>query len=541
MITMFALSSFLVLLWVFFYFTTRSSMINNMVSQAETTSDVIIRGVENELLTLNDTAYALSHFDKIISMASARSTLTFYDEGLEVSERADSIIGNYCPANNVVVFNHDGLFYRIKGEISNTALKRAYFLLEKERSRIFTVSSNNTTYIGCMNEIMGGDISLGYVVLLMERSRFENLLNSYADLDYLGTVITADGRIICSNKDVSEDKLGDILAESVFYKEKEIGLSGFNLIVYCENAVSDRLSNYFKITLPLAIVVLLLVMAIFVKYWRRHIIGPIYKIIVNTNENKDRPLPLTGEEYFDDLVIHVNDTLKRIEDRDKALFDADMKIKESELQNERTLISLLKKQIGAHFTVNTLNAVRALINKGEKEEAVRICNELSGLIRYANAGEEYISLFDEFHALNQYASIMQTRYPERFEFETVDDDAFLEIMIPRMLLQPIVENSIIHGFTDRAGKVTVSATIDEKDVFITVEDNGSGMKEAELKELRQKLKDCHAGSNEGISRIALINIERRIRMVCGERYGLYVESEENKGCTVMVRLPLQKK
>ena len=119
-------------------------MINNMVSQAETTSDAIIRGVENELLTLNDTAYALSHFDGIISMASTRATSTFCDEGMKVAERADSIIGNYCPANNVVVFNNDGLFYRIKGEISNTALKRAYYLLEKEHSRIFTVSSNNT-------------------------------------------------------------------------------------------------------------------------------------------------------------------------------------------------------------------------------------------------------------------------------------------------------------------------------------------------------------------------------------------------------------
>ena len=112
---------------------------------------------------------------------------------------------------------------------------------------------------------------------------------------------------------------------------------------------------------------------------------------------------------------------------------------------------------------------------------------------------------------------------------TVDDDAFLDIMIPRMLLQPIVENSIIHGFTDRAGKVTVSATVDEKDVFITVEDNGSGMKESELSELKQKLKDCHSGANEGISRVALINIERRItylRFCKGVRNNIYLFRHE---------------
>ncbi len=512
-------------------------MINNMVSQAETTSDAVIRGVQNELLTLDDTGHALSRYDRIISMVTTITASEFYDSGQAAAERSESIIGSYCPADNVVVFRKDGLFYRIKGEISNTALKRAFYLLEENQNKIFTISTNKTTYICCQNEIVADTETVGYVVLLMERSRLEKLLSSYADLDYLGTVIMAGDRIICSNKDLTEDELKSIEDTSVFYKEKEIGLSGFDLIVYCENTVSDRLGRYFKIALPVTIVVLLVVMEIFVLYWKKHIVGPINTIISNTNEDKDRPLPLTGEEYFDDLVVHVNDTLKRIEDRDKALFDADMKIKESELQAERTLMSLLKKQISAHFTVNTLNAVRALINKGEKEEAAKICNELSGLLRYANAGDEFISLMEEFHVLEQYASIMRTRYPGRFEFDIEEDDSFMDVMIPRMLLQPIVENAILHGFNNDHGQVKVSAEITGDTITVCVSDDGKGMTEEELSKVRSGLNSEGNPEDSDLTHVALMNVQKRIKLVCGEEYGISVDSRENGGTEVSVRLP----
>ena len=540
MITMLVLSVFVVLLWVLFYFTTRRSMINNMVSQAETTSNAIIRDVESELLNLYDTTYVLSRYDGVINMAYTSDTAGFYDHGEYVAARSETIINKYCPADNAIVFRSDGMFYRIKGEISNTALKRAFYLIEKEQNKIFTVTSGQTTYIGCMEKIISDEKSLGYVVLLMERARLENLLFSYTDLDYLGTVIMSGNKIISSNKNITEDELGETLNKSVFYKEREIGLTGLNLIVYCENTVSDRLGRYFRIALPFTIVVLLSVMALFVRYWRKHIIGPINKIIRNTNEDKDRPLPLTGEEYFDDLVEHVNDTLARIEERDKELYYSRIRIKESELQTERTLISLLKKQIGAHFTVNTLNAIRALINKGEKEEASKICNELSGLLRYANAGAEFISLMEEFHVLEQYASIMQTRYPNRFEFEVEEDDSFIDIMIPRMLLQPIVENAIIHGFVNNQGHVIVSADVTDKDVTISVSDDGKGMSEKELSEVLDKIKNPEEPSDEDLRHVALMNIQKRIKLLCGEEYGLSIESAKGEGTTVKVKLPVSR-
>jgi sensor histidine kinase YesM len=266
-------------------------------------------------------------------------------------------------------------------------------------------------------------------------------------------------------------------------------------------------------------------------------VGPINALMKNTELVGSKLLPHTGEENFDNLVDHVNEMFMRIEDRERALYESEARIKEADLEKERTLVSLLKKQISAHFTVNTLNVVRALINKGEKATAARICDELSTLLRYANAGDEYISLLEEFYVLEQYIGIMQARYPGRIEADFEEDDAFADIVIPRMLIQPIIENAVVHGLSGKSGKVKISADAGT-DLTITVSDDGIGMNEATLQALRAGIESDEGVESPELKHMALKNIERRIKMVCGSEYGLKIESKRDEGTRVMVRLPL---
>ena len=233
----------------------------------------------------------------------------------------------------------------------------------------------------------------------------------------------------------------------------------------------------------------------------------------------DRPLPLTGEGYFDNLVKHINDMI------------------ESERNKEKIETNLLKKQINAHFTVNTLNALRALINKDDKKGASDMCEELSALLRYANTGDTYISLFDEFYHLSQYTSIMKVRNPGRLETDFEYDDSYEEIFIPRMIIQPVVENSIVHGIGNGKGTIRVYAEISD-DVKIIVEDDGKGMSEEELENLRTKIKNADRVLDEELKHVALSNIQKRIDILYGGEYGLYFESKEGSGTVVTVRLPL---
>ncbi len=533
--TMLLLGACLVLLWVAFYCVTVEVTRQNMIRQAETSSEAILASIEDELLAIEATAYDLAHYDRVAAITEAEDTRRFYDCGAIAAERGGSIVNNARAAESAVVFRADGLFYRLRGTIPNTALRRVFRLIENAPRATITVTSNGTTYIGRSEAVYREGALAGYVALLMEETRIEKLLRAYDDVDYLGVALLSGDRLITSNRDLRFEDIPRLRESAVFTREKDVGLSGFRLLVYCENSVSQRLSRYFAVAMPVTVVILALVMAAFVRYLRRHMIAPINSVISLTKESGDKPLPHTGEEYFDGLVDHVNDMLARIEDRERALYESEMKARGSELEKERTLVSLLKKQISAHFTVNTLNVVRALINKGEREAAARICGELSTLLRYANAPEEYISLPEEFYVLRQYVGIMQARYPDRIAFEMDEEDAPEDVFIPRMLIQPVVENAIVHGLDGKAGTVSVSAELRDTAVIVTVTDDGKGMTADELLRTRESLRLTGGAEEPGIEHVALINVQKRIRMVCGDGYGVELDSAPGEGTRVRLR------
>jgi sensor histidine kinase YesM len=217
-----------------------------------------------------------------------------------------------------------------------------------------------------------------------------------------------------------------------------------------------------------------------------------------------------------------------------------MQVKDLQIKKEENYLFLLKKQINAHFTVNTLSAVRTLIKKGELEEAGEISDGLSFLLRYANAGEENIDLMEELFTLDRYAGIMKIRYPGKFKLLIEPDEECENVCIPRMLLQPILENAIVHGLASNSGTIRILASAGE-DTVIKIMDTGCGIEKEALKELNLKL-DSAASDDEiddGIEEHgkALINIQKRIYMLFGEGYGVTVESVVDEWTTVTVTLP----
>ena len=548
MLTMVALGISLVLLWVVFYYLTVGVVRSNLELQAETGSEAIIENVEEELLELEDSAYLIGNNKIIADMAVTTDLRRFFEMGSSFVRENTSMISGIRNADNIVVFNKDGQFYRIKGTVSNTALKRIFYMMKNGDDQTLTVTSNKNTYIGLYKPVfsMRGipdenseQENAGYIALLMEQSGIERLISPFSDMDYLGTALFSGNRLLCSSNNIKDEDMEELEKDSVFVKDKEIGLSGYRLTVYSMSTLSESVSRYFRIIMPITVLILGMVVAFFIGYLRRHMIDPINKVVLNTQNNENQYLPYTGEQYFDGLVDHVNDMMNQIKDREKALYDSEVKIKKTELEKETTLMLLLKKQISAHFTVNTMNVVRALINRGEKEAAARICDELSTLLRYANAGDKKISLLEEFFVLEQYVGIMQARFPGKIEADIDEEDSLADIFIPRMLIQPIVENAIIHGLAGEKGKVMVYAVSDEETVTITVVDDGKGMDEETLRTLIERIYSDDQSESDVIEHVALRNIQKRIRMVCGTGYGISIESSVGAGTTVSVKLPIE--
>ena len=241
------LNASLLLLWVVFYYLTAGMVQRNMRLQAETGSEVIISSMERELLAMENTAYELGHDEELADLIGCTEPLAFYDSCNAYLDAHPLSSGDLSRDNALIVFNTEGLFYRLRGNISNTTLKRCFYLMESGGGKGFTVTSNDNSYIASYESIRNGRDRAGYVLMLMDQQRIESFLTAYDDLDYLGVALLSGDRILCSNKELRAEDISGLSENAVFVKEKEVGISGLRLLVWCEKGISARMAAYFRI------------------------------------------------------------------------------------------------------------------------------------------------------------------------------------------------------------------------------------------------------------------------------------------------------
>ncbi len=214
----------------------------------------------------------------------------------------------------------------------------------------------------------------------------------------------------------------------------------------------------------------------------------------------------------------------------------DIKEKEKNLHLMET--KLLQAQINPHFLYNTLDAIVWLAEDNRNEEAIAMVTSLSEFFRTTLAhGRDFISVAEEQTHIESYLKIQRFRYQDIMDYEIVMEPEILQYIIPKLLLQPLVENALYHGVKMKRGKstITVRGWKEQKDLVFQVIDNGKGMSEEKLEKLR---KTITVGMQDRESdSFGLANINQRIRHYYGELYGLTIESRENEGTTATVRLP----
>lgn len=485
-----ALGIILVFIWVFFYVLTRFVIDRNLAEQTKSSSEAIIYGIEEELLMMENSAIELAGNEDIINMLKEEDTYSFYKAGAILSEEKSGISGYMQGSENVVVFDENGRFFRLRGSVDNTALNKAFLLANGKNSGVIGISTGDQNYIGTFEAVKDEQKTLGYTMLLSDEVKIERMLRTYNQSEDIGVILYSGDRILCSDKHLEHASLDRIREEAAMVYEKEVGLSGFGLLLYSYGAGLAGVTSYFRVALPVTIIILLFTVGFFAWYVKNKMVEPI------------------------------------------------------ELIRERTEKYLLKKQINAHFTVNTLNVIRALIYKGDKEEASDTCDELARLLRYANDGEDMILLSEEFYTLEQYLKIMCTRYQGMIDIEMDDDDFYEELLVPRMLLQPIVENAVTYGLAGSKGKISISAQVAGENLFIKISDNGKGMSKEKLKEVKKTITDADSleiNEPKELRHISLQNIERRIKTECGDKYGIDIGSELGRGTEVTVHLPVVEK
>ena len=220
------------------------------------------------------------------------------------------------------------------------------------------------------------------------------------------------------------------------------------------------------------------------------------------------------------------------------------------LSNRQAQYLALQNQINPHFLYNTLEAIRGdALSMGMRDIAT-ITEALATFFRYTISNmDNLVSLEEELGNAENYFAIQNYRFGERISMQVsleAGSEAAMDFMIPKLTLQPIIENAIIHGLEGQVGpgKVSVDIATDGGRLLIDVSDDGLGMSEDVLEELRRRLPSSDTTTNRDDKHrggIALANVSNRIKLLFGEQYGIRVSSIEGTGTTVEIQLPVKRR
>ncbi len=204
----------------------------------------------------------------------------------------------------------------------------------------------------------------------------------------------------------------------------------------------------------------------------------------------------------------------------------------------KTELALLQAQINPHFLYNTMDTIIWLIEAEKSQEAVNMVSNLSNFFRHSlSKGEDVITLAEEERHVESYLQIQQARYKDILTYTIEIDPSVHKAMIPKLTLQPLVENALYHGIKLKraVGHIHISGWMENNAVFLEVTDDGIGMTQEKLGQLRREMED-ELRVGFGFSAV-----HQRLRLQFGPEYGLSVSSREGMGTTVTARIPYTEK
>lgn len=252
----------------------------------------------------------------------------------------------------------------------------------------------------------------------------------------------------------------------------------------------------------------------------------------NLDDNR-MSLPEEGFAEYASLAHSYNVMLRRIRGLMQETVDRQEQLRRME-------IGALQEQINPHFLYNTLDSIVRVMETGRTPEAIEMVQALAKLFRLSiNNGDYFLTVEQEMDYARNYLTIQQVRYKKRFKYELYMDESIKDLPCPKIILQPLIENSLKHGMSDMPGcTLIVRAQQEGYNIVLSVEDDGLGIPPEKLKKLQEMLRD---DSNIMVKKsrygIGLRNTNRRIKLLYGSDYGLTIESEVEERTCVTITFP----
>ncbi|KGA97823.1 hypothetical protein AJ85_11905 [Alkalihalobacillus alcalophilus ATCC 27647 = CGMCC 1.3604] len=332
------------------------------------------------------------------------------------------------------------------------------------------------------------------------------------------------------------------LEEMLFYHNKSMNTGWTLLAMTPVKSVLEPVSGIQRSAILASIIALVLALGIS-QGFARSIVVPLNTVQqgmkkVETGEWR-KIKELKGSDEMSSMVNSYNMMVERLSQLVEELYASELKNQEIKLEKQKTELQALQSQINPHFLHNTLETMNAYAVLNESEEISEMAEALSNMFRYSIRNFEVVTIKDELDHINNFLIVQQHRFQEEIDIEYDIAESLLREDIVKLTLQPLVENSIHHGLRKRfyQGKILIRARCTDELLYIDVIDNGSGISEERLDEIRQKLSSESVHELNQHMGIGVNNVHRRIQLIFGQEYGLEITSEVEQGTTVTMTIP----
>ena len=296
-------------------------------------------------------------------------------------------------------------------------------------------------------------------------------------------------------------------------------------------------ASYNQVTLAsiLVISLLFLLFYLFSRYFLGQIITPLHTVVEGMKEMEEGNLTVHVEPAGQSEIRTMIHSFNRMVRELKASIEENEQVQQKKHQAE---VRALQSQINPHFLVNTLNSIRFMAQVSRFDGIRKMAEALIKILSCSFRGSiSFYTVREELDVLDSYIYLMKIRYSDGFEVDYSIDETCMDYRVPRLILQPIVENSIVHGLAEKEddiGHLTVSLKASGDSLIFTVEDDGRGMTEEEIRQLLTP-RERAEGDNTSIG---VENVLSRLKLNFGDRYGIRMESLPGKYTKTILTIPI---
>ncbi len=467
------------------------------------------------------------------------------------SVNSSSIYRYYTTNNKIIRINNQN-----PQIFSTTANKQEFMPALLPANSLYPADSTQPSSVAIAANIRTYDMSsvLGTMFITIRLSELDEQLSQLqSDFAYHVVVYNKDGELLynsfpdnpqiacptfselCSS--LSDESINNTSISSIIHDDA----SGIYAACLIDNkTISDSYRSYRRLTI--LIMILCIVIAITLSFmimrgFSNRITSVCSAMELAQSGDLSQRIQISGEDEISLIASSFNMMCDHLSHYIEKVYISDLKQKDAEIRQKKAEQYALQSQINPHFLYNTLEAIRMNSLDHHDTETAHMIYLLGSLFRSSINQKMYISIHDEITYCDSYMSLLQLRYKDRLTFSFSIDSKLYQYSIARHILQPLLENSILHGIDpDKpVTSVTVSGSMsNHSTIQINICDTGIGISEEELTTINTHL---HSSFEEISDSIGIANVNQRIKSIYGEDFGIEIKSIVSEGTTITVVIP----